>query len=515
MKRNIVLGLDGVGFRLIERFIQQDKHPLFANIMKEGSRGVLMSTIPPVTPPAWTSMVTGVNPGRHGIFDFQKISSDYRVHLVNARDKQAPELWDMVPEARCVVANLPATFPPREINGIMVSGMLTPGMEAGPARPKDFLEKMKATIPDFQFDVNWVAYVGRTERLLRKCLSMLDQKKRLLELLINQEWDLLFFVLTETDRAQHLLWEDESLYQVFCKIEELLEMLMQIEDSNIFIVSDHGFGEVMKRVYVNSILREAGLVKVRNGVRERLRKELDKARRMVKYSIRSGWGSRFIEKVPEAFLNRLTGKVVEGESATCQLSESMDMKETICFASGMGCVYLNKKGRFVDGKVEEREYDRVLDDIVNILSKYREPSSGNEVFRRVIPVEEIYHGPHVYEGPDIILEPAPGFSLSSGLSDVVIENLEKGRGDHRREGIFIASGPDVRTGYLGNIDVVDVTPTILHFMGCGIPRRLEGSLLEGVIQAGGDADREPLWLREDLAEKTLERIRRLRKLNAI
>jgi predicted AlkP superfamily phosphohydrolase/phosphomutase len=515
MRRVVVLGIDGTAYRYLESLASRGKAPVFGKLADEGAMGKLHSTIPPVTPPAWTSMVTGVNPAKHGIFEFQKILRNYERRVVSSGDKKAPEIWDMAPTARCAVANLPVTFPPREINGVMISGMLTPGMESGPARPLDFLQRMKESLPDYEFDVNWVKYVGRPGKLAAKCLFLLEQKKKLLKLLLEEEWDLLFFVVTETDRAQHIMWMDELLQEIYAGVEDILEMLMSLEDCNLFVVSDHGFEAVEKRVHVNRVLEEAGLLRLRGEGRKRRRKVVEGARRGLKGSLRSGWGAWLMEKVPGSLLDDLLERIVAGLADTSSLLETVDMRKTLCFATGMGCLYINRKGRFDEGVVDEREYRRALEWVTEILEGYRDPASGDPVFRRVVPARELYRGPHLEEGPDLLLEPAPGYSLSPAFSDVVVEELEDGRGDHHPEGIFLAYGPDVSPGVVEDAEVRDLAPTILHFLGRGIPRRLEGRPLVEIIVEGGSVSREPRWVEDDLVQTTRERIRRLRKTGAV
>jgi hypothetical protein len=98
---------------------------------------------------------------------------------------------------------------------------------------------------------------------------------------------------------------------------------------------------------------------------------------------------------------------------------------------------------------------------------------------------------------------------------VVVEELEDGRGDHHPEGIFLAYGPDVSPGVVEDAEVRDLAPTILHFLGRGIPRRLEGRPLVEIIVEGGSVSREPRWVEDDLVQTTRERIRRLRKTGAV
>ena len=125
--RVLVIGLDGATFDLIEPW--KEELPNLAGLMEGGAWGRLRSTVPPVTFPAWTSLATGTNPGRHGIFDFtQRVPGAYRVEFVNATFRRQPSVWRHLSKAgrRVGVMGLPAAYPPEAVNGFFISGFDSP-----------------------------------------------------------------------------------------------------------------------------------------------------------------------------------------------------------------------------------------------------------------------------------------------------------------------------------------------------------------------------------------------------
>src|SRR5262245_3903782 len=125
----LVIGLDGASLDLIRPWAAAGRLPVLAGLMARGAWGRLRSTIPAATFPAWTSLVTGVNPGRHGVLDFTaRIPGTYRVRFVNGSHRQVPALWTYFGDAgrRVVVLTVPATYPPEPVAGVMVSGFDTP-----------------------------------------------------------------------------------------------------------------------------------------------------------------------------------------------------------------------------------------------------------------------------------------------------------------------------------------------------------------------------------------------------
>lgn len=138
MNRLLVIGLDGATFDLIKPWVQQGELPNIAKILQRGVHGELKSTVPPMSPPAWTSFMTGKNPGKHGIIDFTaRKPYSYEIEFINARWRQAETIWKIMSDADkrvCVIA-VPITYPPEKINGVMISGIDTPGATGGVADP--------------------------------------------------------------------------------------------------------------------------------------------------------------------------------------------------------------------------------------------------------------------------------------------------------------------------------------------------------------------------------------------
>lgn len=118
----VIIGLDGCEWKLINPWIETGELPVLARIKKEGVYARMVSTIPPITAPALTSFMTGLNPDNTGITGFLNFGEG----LISYNDIQAPCIWDFLGEAgiRSCVVGLRLTYPPKTINGIMLSGGL-------------------------------------------------------------------------------------------------------------------------------------------------------------------------------------------------------------------------------------------------------------------------------------------------------------------------------------------------------------------------------------------------------
>ena len=152
-ERVLVIGIDGATFDLLTPWMEEGFLPNLAALMGSGSHGPLRSTIPPITASAWTSFQTGKNPGKHGLFDFtQYRPGSYETSYVNASSVLAEPLWQVLSRQgkRVVVINVPVTYPPRPVNGYLISGMLTPSMDVEFTYPPDLYQQMVREIGDYQ-----------------------------------------------------------------------------------------------------------------------------------------------------------------------------------------------------------------------------------------------------------------------------------------------------------------------------------------------------------------------------
>src|SRR6266850_3681910 len=213
MAKIVMLGLDGATFDLILPWVQAGKLPHLARLLNTGIAGTLRSTIPPMSPPAWNSFMTGTNPGKHGIYDFTgRTSHSYETHFINASWRRAPTLWRHLSQAgkRVAVLSVPFTYPPEKVNGLMVSGMDAPGVaglvDRSATYPPDLYDDINRNIGDYPMGPNLFAYTDPGE-MVDAALRTIDKKTAAARYLYKQEeWDFFMLVLGETDAASHRFW---------------------------------------------------------------------------------------------------------------------------------------------------------------------------------------------------------------------------------------------------------------------------------------------------------------------
>lgn len=491
-KRAVVIGLDGAAWHLLDPMIDAGVMPRLGALRDRGAYGLLASTIPTYTPPAWTSAVTGVNPGRHGIYGFfEGNAQSERQVLVHSGKVKAPTLWEMTGAqgATAGIYNLPLTYPPRQLGGWMISGMMTP--ERGEHRltgfgcPHEIETKVLAVEPDYVVDVSadWEAdykttgLCDRIERSLRQRWSVLDT------LLSEEPTDIVFSVLEAPDRLQHVYYRyldpGDSLYdspqgaamrpkilQCYAAMDRICGLLEDWagSDGGVIVCSDHGFTAWEASVHTNALLEQWGLLTMKRSARAM---QTRLARSLVPVAKRL---------LPHGVARRAKGATFAG----------IDWAQTKAFASPVPQqgVFVNLAGRERNGVVPEPELAGVKAEIKERFTSLTGPD-GQPVTDQVRLSEEVFHGDALDGAPDVL----PVLrDHRYELDDEVFHRKpftdfgHLPRGVHHPDGIVVMAGPGIAPGQ-GAEDpvgsVMDITPTLLYLAGLGVPEGLDGRVLTG------------------------------------
>jgi predicted AlkP superfamily phosphohydrolase/phosphomutase len=504
----LVVGLDGGTFAVIDPLIAQGRLPNLARIRAEGTAGVLRSVIPPRSAPAWITFMTGWNPGRHGVLDFWE--RDWRSYssptegLVTTDRFAGRTFWDYAGAAgrRVGIVTVPVTYPAWPINGFMLSGyLLSPGMDEHSAYPPDLAERFgtRLLFPE--------AYrKGATrEAVMREGPRMIRYRGQVAAQLQSEyHSELLVVVLAPTDKAQHDFWRyrepdcppdlrerygdviDHHYEACDAVIGNLWEQ-MGAKETNVVIVSDHGGGPYPRRcLQTNYVLHKHGLLAIHEAQDDQqtidwLRTLQFKLRGDLLHRLKI-WGQRLMPKQTwRALHDRYHG------------TTAIDWGQTLCYRVPLQVpvegVMVNLKGRQPQGIVEPgQEYDLVRKRVIELMSHVVDPGTGQPVVEACYLREDIFCGPFVEELPDIFLLLRPGYKgdgqLDAGLVSATTQaELERFRGNHTMDGIYMASGPTVRSGMtLRGANLIDVAPTLLYLMDIPIPEDMDGRVLAGTVR---------------------------------
>lgn len=518
----VVIGLDGATFDLIKPWIEQGKLPTLNKLIKEGVHGELLSTIPPLSPQAWTSFLTGKNPGKHGIFEFTEFKpNSYEIGFTNANTRQGKSLWKILSEhCKSVgVMNVPMTYPPEEVNGFLIAGFEAPGVQSNFTYPSDLYDKIKKDVGEYDIHGDFWTTKG-PDYYIQRTLDTIDNHSRVTKYLLNKyPSDFFMTVFGSTDRIQHFCWKymdpthpnyipsekekyGNAIFQVYEKADHYIkEYLESIKgEKTIIIMSDHGMGPYYKIVYIDRWLERHGLLSYKasdsslrsyvsllfldfsKAIYFQLRKRLP---RNVKDWLKS--------KLPEV-RNKLDSHLIMAD---------IDWMNTKAFSMGVETtlIYINLKGRFPLGVVEPgEEYEELRDYIISKLKKLKDPDTGEAIVGDVYKKEQVYHGDCLEKAPDLIViwrnyeyitrrqygsHQKNGEIISSELKAGEVGELMslEQTASHRQEGIAVFSGKHIKKGVkLKGAEIIDIAPTILYMMGIPIPEDLDGKVLLDIFE---------------------------------
>lgn len=528
-RRVIIIGLDGADDYILRKLISGGYCPNISNIVSNGFFGSILSTIPPLTPPAWNTMLTGLNPGRHGVFDFVQPVDDGRFVVANTSSRMGASIFDVCLSQDTPVIDLfvPFTFPPPDDGGIHISGLGTPSAESDFIRPHSLRDSLLGKYPGLQ-EMDLCA--GKQLDTLAEALeSEIAMKSALaVDLMDNHEWHVCMVVFNATDLAQHfyLRYFDEAhphydeaspesygrvIRNVYKLCDEFIGRCMARvgDDGMVALVSDHGCqpltSSIAKDSLLKDILQSAGLLRIEHRVDDdRPSKGAEAVHR----------GIHAIKKytphgIRHAF-NVLFGGAKERISKSLEavpFGDGIDWNSTKAFAGpgsyGVGA-YVNLKGRFPNGTVEPgAEEESVKDEIIKAIGGLKLPD-GRNLAAFAAKREDVYWGEGVRFAPDVIVlfnEPKERFSGADLANGIYLPAPETRpgtdlvwSGTHSLRGIFGLWGKGVAKGGMPeNASLADVSPTILHLAGLKVPDDIDGRVISEADAEG----REPVYVTDE------------------
>jgi len=469
-----VVGLDGACMDLIMEWAKDGKLPTFGELMEDGCYGRLESTIPTVTIPAWNCMTTGMNPGKIGCFSFiQKEYGTYNFKIYSSLVEKEVDIWDIlnIYGKKIFLFNLPNIQMAYRINGYMVAGFLCMRDEYF-TYPKDLKDKLdKLGFERDITDLGILGAMGDKEHSRRHEEITQSQCKVLENLIRDDEWDFIFLVLNELDRIQHRFWHKRNVVLSHYKnidrnVKMLIDRILELDDYNIFIVSDHGFGPNKKVFHINEWLLRKELLTV-----EREDISLGIVRRIIT-TLKKPWLVKLVRPfLSTALLRRIYQKAL---NQTAKVPVIWEKTKAFSYGS-FGHIYINLKGREPNGTVDPDEYERLRDFIIEELRKM-----SVKAYRS----EELYSGKYMKVAPDIVIQTDEFVSTVSGrvCVDIFVDGF--GGAHDRLNGTFIACGPDIKN--VGRIDahIYDITPTILYMFDVPVPRDTDGRVIREILKNG-------------------------------
>lgn len=521
-RKAAVFGLDGITFDLLQPWLDEGRMPNLAKMLADGVGGRLRSTIPPVSASAWASFSTGSNPGQHGLVDFTYPEKDgYRIMVSNGRTRSAPSLWEIVGKAggQTGVVSLPMTYPPQPLEGFMLCSFLTPSADVEYTYPPALKDEVTQKTGQFPLHMSEKGRGSDPARFVRACKQMeIDRVKAVKYLLQTKPWDLFIYVMETTDNLQHEVWhlldENHPLYDAaqaaevvpeildyYETVDRLLGELLALvpDDALTVVLSDHGFGPFHKFFHINNWLAANGWLKFKRtpvSLFKRLAFKL---------------GVTPINALKWLTLLRLSGlrKNVKRGRGGGMLRRvflsfnDVDWARTRAFSVGnFGQVYLNVQGQRPYGAVSPADYDKLRTEIAEAALQLRDPVDG-QVVHQVYNREDVFHGVSAARLPDLVLHTDRAKFVSFGHADFgsnkITEPSTGQTGHHHMIGVVGLKGPGVRVGMeLEEASLMDLAPTILHYMGLPVPSHMDGQVLTAAFTDVFNAENPVQFVESDL-----------------
>ena len=509
--RVLVIGLDGVGFDRIEPWAAAGKLPVLARLLRRGARGPLLSTIPPVTGPAWATFLTGVNPGRHGVLEWtRRVEGSYGTAVVTGRDIGRPTLLDLVSAAgkRVISIGLPLTHPPRPVNGVIVPGIPAPEGERFETHPAEARQTLRRVAPEYRPSPESAHRWTRGGQVGELLASAQARAAAATHFLSEEDWDLGIVHFQETDKVQHDHWGQASrgsdpILSVFEEVDRLLAGLLEIareREATVVLVSDHGMGSQEGTFSVNTWLWQEGYLALKGGAAGRVKRAAFRLGLTQRRFRRLGlllYPLAYRLHLSRTFMDVGTGGPIARLISSLFLSfDDVDWSRTRAYSrSDVGHVFLNRVGREPAGIVSDGEAPRLVAEIMERLQGVVNPRTGEPLLGEVFRREEVYAGDHLSDAPEVLFLPRDLRVLGAGASGFYSNHLfdrPQWRASHRMEGILIASGapfrPQVR---IEGASLLDLVPNVLYLLDLPIPADVEGRVWEDAYPPCALAVRPP------------------------
>jgi len=437
--RVVVISIDGVPYSFIKARIAAGELPNFKKLLDHGSMRRMNSVQPCVSSVAWASYMTGKNPGKHNIFGFvEKKPGTLDTFVPTAVNLAGDTIWEIMSRAgkKVCVINVPGTFPPRPVNGMLIGCFLGTRLESI-AYPKKVAAELKAM--GYRIDARAAIARENLDRFIAECNHVLARRAEvMLHYLAQAPWDFFQCHIMETDRLNHFLWDhagkrDSRYARAFGDFYKRVDALLGEVDKRVgketelIILSDHGFCAIKKEIYLNRYLVEAGLLKFKTAAPKCLR----------------------------------------------------DMHaESLAYSLIPGRIFINLQGREPKGMVAPERYEWAREKVTKALLELKDSDYGAPIIREVIKRENIFHGECLSAAADLMAIPDDGYDLKGDVTKTVLGEKTALTGMHTfDDALFFIRRRQIKPGQK-KIWIGDIAPTILKLMKLPVPADMDGVALE-------------------------------------
>lgn len=531
--RTLLVGLDAASWNYLDPLLQAGRLPTLRRLMDDGTWGTLRSTMPAQTPPAWASIVTGKNPGKHGIFDhLWRRPGSYEFSPPSARIRRGTPFWTRLNQQRLRVGlvNVPFSHPPDPVDGFVVCGFGTPPSAGDAIYPDDAAKIVEDEAGGYE---PWLTNerferVPPEERLRAERTHQSTQVRIAAHLADRYDVQVLAINLMLFDHANHYMPHMEQVEQALCDSDADLDILIrQFRPDNVLLISDHGSRRVHGTFLLNAWLRDQGYVVQSTRTPQEQQAALNwvlacwlrqvggwsgSPERLARVLLRS-----VVPRLPQPLQARFWDAVetsVPFARQHVRFGEQVDHARSSVFpgASYTDLLYMNRHGRDPAGIVAADQAVAFRQELAERLAEIKIPETGQPLISQIYSPEELYSGPAVADAPDLVFDAydAPYHVLSTYGRGATVDQARnryfisdvRECGKHIRDGVFIFSGPAFGRGAAtARPTVMDVAPTLLHLHGVPVPEDFDGQVLAEAFRAGFMAEHPVSFQQGDTSEE--------------
>lgn len=432
--------------------------PNLTALRQQGCWGPMRSSDPPITVPAWTSMLTSRNPGQLGFFGFRnrKRGTYEGAWIATNAAVREPRVWDLLPPGKTAcVHGVPQTYPVRPLPGLLIADFLTPSTDSEYTYPASLKAEINLVAGGYQIDTEGFRTDDKAA-LLAQIHTVTEKHHRVnLDLLERQRWDFFMAVEMGPDRLQHAFWKycdpthakfepgnpfQSALEDYYARLDEMLGELLAYADDDtvVFVVSDHGAKAMKGQLNINEFLMREGWMYLRQPVPPGTQLSPD----LIDWSRTRAWG----------------------------------------YGGYYSRICMNVAGREPQGVIPPADYERVRDELAELICAIPD-DQGRPMATAAHRPQDLFTGPYVPDAPDLFvyfddLYWRGGQDLNN--PSLYSFDTELGPDDavHDYQGIFVMAGAGVPpAGELAGIQLMDVAPTVLRYLGLPIPETMEGTVV--------------------------------------
>ena len=456
----LVIGIDSAAPQLVfDKW--KSKLPNLSSLMKKGLYGPMKTCIPPITIPAWSCMMTGKNPGRLGCYGYRN-RSDYSysgLSFASSKTIREDRIWDILSrqDKKVILVGIPQTYPPSPVNGLMVSGFLTPDTTCRYTYPEKLADEIKNQFGDYILDVDNFRTTEK-DLLLKQIYTMTRQRFSLFKYLIETNpWDFAMMVDMGIDRIQHAFWKymdnqhpkykkgnphEEIIREYYKFVDKMIGEIIETLDNStaVYVVSDHGAKAMKGGFCINEWLMQNSYLSVINK--------------------------------PKGIIPLSKAKI--------------DWTNTTAWAEGgyYSRLFLNVKNREPQGVISEDNYENTRSELINKLEATKDVIGDNLVTKAFRP-EDVYSETNGIP-PDLIvyfgnLEWRSIGSIGYNKYHTFENDLGPDDANHSEHGIYIISppgdSPEKNMPRKKEISIFDIAPSILDMLDVAVPEDMEGHVV--------------------------------------